>query len=184
MAIHNTVLDAANTSVRAFLTKIGEYYLGRNFNTGTGKAKQDWEIIRDQIFEGKCAYCGKTNSKLQMDHLIMFNREQFGLHHPGNIVPACSNCNTRSKNNRGEYNLWEDHLSYICEQNNEQEKFHPRWKKIKGHISTGQYAYPKLSEEENKTIRIIANDLYSKIKNEFDHVIELYKELDDSFTKR
>ena len=36
MAIYNTASDAANTAVRAFLTKVGEFYLGRTFNTGTG----------------------------------------------------------------------------------------------------------------------------------------------------
>ena len=131
MAGHNTAFDAANTAVRAFLTKIGEYYLGRNFNTGSGKAKADWEKIRDKVFEGKCAYCGTSETKLQADHLVMFNKEQFGLHHPGNIVPSCPKCNSRSKHSSGNYNSWEDHLSFICKQNKELDKFHERWEKIK-----------------------------------------------------
>ncbi|MCH8032460.1 MAG: HNH endonuclease [Bacteroidetes bacterium] len=184
MASHNTVFDAANTAVRAFLTKLGEYYLGRNYNTGSGRAKVEWEKIREIIFEGRCAYCGKRDSKLQVDHLIMFNRTQFGLHHPGNIVPSCSKCNNRSKHSSGSYNNWEDHLSFICERNEEPHKFHERWKKIKLHITEGEFAYPKLTEEEIKAIRIIANDLYESIKTEFYHSIELYKELDSAFSKR
>jgi hypothetical protein len=184
MAGHNTSFDAANTAVRAFLTKIGEYYLKRSFNTSSGKAKADWEKIRDKVFGGKCVYCGKKDIKLQADHLVMFNKEQFGLHHPGNIVPSCPKCNKRSKHSSGVYNNWEDHLSFICEQNNEQNKFHYRWKKIKTHITDGEYAYPKLNEEELKAISIIANDLYEKIKTEFDHSFELYKELDSAFSKR
>lgn len=103
MALYNTYADAANTAVRAFLTEIGEYYWGKSFNTSSGKAKKDWETIRDQIFSGECAYCGKSDSKLQMEHLIMFNRTEFGLHHPGNIVPSCKECNSRSKK-------WTEHI--------------------------------------------------------------------------
>lgn len=41
MAQYNTPFDSANTAVRSFLTKIGELYLGRNFNIGIGRAKSD-----------------------------------------------------------------------------------------------------------------------------------------------
>jgi hypothetical protein len=41
MAIYNTSFDAANTAIRAFLTRVVEYYLGRSFNTGDGKAKAE-----------------------------------------------------------------------------------------------------------------------------------------------
>ena len=87
MAQYNTSYDAANTAVRAFLTKVGELYLGRSFNIGSGRARDDWEKIRDQMFQCRCAYCGMESERLQVEHLIMFNREQYGLHHPGNIVP-------------------------------------------------------------------------------------------------
>lgn len=42
MSIYNTASDASNTAVRAFLTKLGEYYLERSFNTSSGQGKQDW----------------------------------------------------------------------------------------------------------------------------------------------
>jgi len=183
MSLYNTAYDAANTAVRAFLTRIGELYLGRSFNIGSGMAQKDWIKIREIVFENSCAYCGKKELKLQMDHLIMFNRAGFGLHHPGNVVPACSKCNTRSKKATGDYNTWEDHLSWICDKNNEKENFHDRWQRIRNHITEGEYAYPKLTSEEQKAIRIIANTLYKNIKNEFDGAIELYKELDETFTK-
>jgi hypothetical protein len=183
MALYNTTYDAANTAVRAFLTKIGEYYLERPFNTGSGLAKQDWMKIRDEIFEGSCAYCGTSGVKLQMDHLIMFNRQEFGLHHPGNIVPACSSCNKRTKDKNGKYNSWENHLSIICERNNTKNHFFDRWKRIKQHIDEGEFAYPKLTEREYKAIKIIANNLYDRIKTEFEASIELYQELDKEFIK-
>jgi len=40
MTTHNTASDAANTAVRAYLTTLGEKYLGHGFNTGSGKGKQ------------------------------------------------------------------------------------------------------------------------------------------------
>ena len=46
MAIYNTGSDAANTMVRAFLTKIGESYLKHSFNTGSGKGKEIWREIK------------------------------------------------------------------------------------------------------------------------------------------
>lgn len=183
MALYNTNADASNTAVRAFLTQIGELYLQRNFNTGNGRAKKDWENIRDIIFEGKCAYCGTEDEKLQMEHIIMFNRSEYGLHHPGNIIPVCKKCNSRSKREEnGAYCSWEEHLSNICERINQKNEFYDRWKKIKKHITEGEYAYPDLSDEEKKAIQIIANNLYEGIKNEFDNAIKLYKELTQAFT--
>ena len=39
MAVYNTDSDSANTAVRAFLTKVGEYYLNETFNTTSSKKK-------------------------------------------------------------------------------------------------------------------------------------------------
>ena len=36
MTTYNTSTDSANSNVRAFLTKVGEFYLGRSFNTSSG----------------------------------------------------------------------------------------------------------------------------------------------------
>lgn len=183
MSLYNTAFDAANTSVRAFLTKIGEFYLSRSFNTTSGGGQKDWNKIKEVVFGNSCAFCGKNDSKLQMDHLIMFNRTGYGLHHPGNIVPVCKGCNTRSKKTNGEYNSWEDHLSFICELNGEKGNFFDRWNRIKKHVTEGEFAYPKLTSEEEKAIRIIASRLYKNVKDEFDNAIELYQELDSSFSK-
>lgn len=49
MATYNTNSDAANTAVRAFLTKVGEHYLGKSFNTGAGEAKEKWEKTQKKI---------------------------------------------------------------------------------------------------------------------------------------
>lgn len=39
----------------------------------------------------------KLLDKLQIKHLIKYNREEYGLYHPGNVVPICSDCNKRGK---------------------------------------------------------------------------------------
>ncbi|MCK4446246.1 MAG: HNH endonuclease [Candidatus Marinimicrobia bacterium] len=183
MAVYNTPYDSANTAVRAFLTKVGEYYWGKTFNTNTGTSRKIWEKIRDEVFEKKCAYCGSSNSKLLIEHLIMFNREQFGLHHPGNVVPVCSNCNKRRKNKDKKYLNWEDHLEQICRENDDLESFFERKKKIKEHMDEVEFRYPALTEAEQNTIRVIANRLYENIKTENEKSLKMYEELDKAFVK-
>ena len=181
MTVYNTGSDSANTAVRAFLTKVGEFYLGRNFNTASGQGKKDWVRIKDKVFDKKCAYCDDENTKLQIEHLIMFNRAEFGLHHPGNVVPVCSECNKRMKSNK-KYINWEKQLKFICEEKGEIDKFNKRKKKIEEHIKKEKY--PELSKEEKHSIRVIAESLYTNTKSELDKSIELYKELDKAFVKK
>ena len=115
MAVYNTASDSANTAVRAFLTKVGEHYLGYSFNTGSGKGKALWLSIRDSDFNSCCAYCGEKNDKLQIEHVLMFNRTEFGLHHPGNIIPCCKECNKRERLENKSYCNWEQHLTKVCD---------------------------------------------------------------------
>jgi hypothetical protein len=184
MAVHNTSSDAANTAVRAFLTEIGRYYLKRYFNTGSGQALQDWIKIRDVVFEGKCAYCDKSDTKLQIEHLIMFNREEFGLHHPGNVVPVCTSCNKRSKKEDKSFKGWEEHLLFICESNNQKEKFQERLNKIKNHINSEDFKYPILNAEEKSALKIITNNLYESVKNEFTQAVKLFEDLTEAYAKK
>ena len=179
MAIYNTASDAANTAVRAFLTKVGEFYLGNSFNTASGKGKQTWERIRDKVFQGKCAYCGEPNNSLQIEHLLMFNRSEYGLHHPGNIVPCCKSCNKRERKKDKSFTNWTEHLKIICDRNNQKEKFKERKSKIEKNIKAE--GYPNLDEKEKHAIRVIANSLYENIKNESSKSLELYKQLDEAF---
>jgi len=181
VAIYNTSFDAANTAIRSFLTKIGEYYLGRSFNTGNGKAKDDWNRIKIDVFNGKCGYCGEECANPQMDHIIMFNRTEFGLHHPGNIIPACTTCNKRYKKPDHTYFTWEEQLEKICQINGQQGKFSERKEKILSHIRSE--GYPNLSKEEQDAIRIIAESLYKNIHTESDKSLELYKQIHKAFVK-
>jgi hypothetical protein len=184
MAIYNTGFDAANTAVRAFLTKVGEHYLGRTFNTAAGAGRQDWRHIKEEVFNNECAYCGTIKSSLQIEHLVMFNRTEYGLHHPGNVVPCCENCNRRSKREDGTHATWEEHLLNVCQREGAtQEQFDFRRGRILKHINDSDYKYPDLSAEEKHAIRVIANSLYENVKIELGKSLELYKELDLAFVK-
>lgn len=182
MAIYNTSSDAANTAVRSFLTKVGEFYLGHSFNTGSGSGKSDSLRIRDQVFDGCCAYCGDRSDQLQIEHLLMFNRTEYGLHHPGNIVPCCRHCNKRERNDDKTYTNWVEHLKLICIQKNELKLFKER--KLRIETSMMDEKYPNLNEEEQHAIRVIANSLYENIKNESAKSLDLYKQLDQAFVKK
>ena len=182
MTTYNTSGDAANTAVRSLLTKIGEYYLQKSFNTSSGNGKKEWERIKQEVFNNQCAYCNADNQKLQIEHLIMFNRTEYGLHHPGNVVPSCSECNKRYKIDSNKYSSWEEHLAYICKSKNEEDQFEIRLNKIKKHIKDENY--PNLTSEEESAIKVIAQSLYDNIKNEMDKSLNLYKNLDAEFVNK
>ena len=184
MAVHNTDADSANTAVRAFLTKVGEVYLDRGFNTGHGWGKTVWCKIRDDVFGGACAYCGAKGVKLSIEHLIMFNRAEYGLHHPGNVVPVCEHCNKRSKRPDGSYATWEQHLRLVCEQRGQLKNYADRLACIRHHHLEGEFKYPDLSRTENEAIRVIASSLYENIQAEVEKSLALYKELDKAFVKK
>jgi len=178
MAVYNTPSDAANTAVRAFLTSVGEHYLGRSFNTGSGKGKEIWEQIRAN-FNNACAYCA-THTKLQVEHLVMFNRSEYGLHHPGNIVPVCKECNERQKDAQKDYISWEAQLALKCG-GESSDLFEQRRAKILDHIE--RFAYPKLTDQERHAIRVIAESLYENIKSESEKSLSMYRKLDEAFVK-
>lgn len=181
MAVYNTTSDSANTAVRAFLTKVGEYYLGHGFNTASGKGKKLWLTIRDEDFDGQCAYCGTSDEKLQIEHVLMFNRSEFGLHHPGNTVPCCKACNKRERDENKQFCGWEAHLKQVCVRTSQLHMFEQRKQQILAHFE--RYQYPKLTVNEQHAIRVIANSLYENTKLEANKSLELYKQLDEAFVE-
>ena len=176
MAVYNTPSDAANTAVRAFLTSVGEFYYGASFNTGSGKGRQVWLKIQEE-FNNSCAYCG-ADGKLQIEHLVMFNRTEYGLHHPGNIVPVCRNCNEREKDENKQYVSWDTQLQRKSA-SHDPTVVTARRQRIEAHIV--RYQYPNLTDPERKTIAVIAESLYANIKSESERSLALYKKLDDAF---
>lgn len=177
MAIYNTGADSANTMIRAFLTKIGELYLGSSFNTGSGAGKALWESIKDD-FNYSCAYCGNKKDKLTIEHLVMFNRIECGLHHPGNIVPCCSQCNRRKKNDKGEYISWDQQLSLIAKKHSD---YTMRRKKILKHIDAKNY--PKLTKIQKNALKSICEHLYDSTKQELNKSLNLYQSIDTNLLK-
>ena len=178
MAVYNTPSDAANTAVRAFLTSVGEFYLGASFNTASGRGKAIWQqILAD--FSHRCAYCG-SEEKTQIEHLVMFNRSEYGLHHPGNVVPVCRSCNERQKDEKKRYVGWEAQLAARCG-GRESVEFKERLAVIVAHQQ--RYRYPVLSIQERNAIAVIAESLYENIKAESEKSLTMYKKLDRAFVR-
>ena len=114
----------------------------------------------------------------------MFNRVEYGLHHPGNIAPVCKYCNRRKKNRNGKYLSWKKHLEEICRMNDEIEQFETRCNGILNHIGKGKFAYPKLTENEKNSIRVIAESLYHNIVTEIESSLLLYQNITTAFVNR
>lgn len=53
---------------------------------------RDWRKLCHQ-YHWECAYCGRSGLKLTKDHIVPLGKG--GRHSIGNLVPACSRCNTR-----------------------------------------------------------------------------------------
>ena len=111
----------------------------------------------------------------------MFNREEYGLHHPGNIVPLCKDCNKRQKHPGGRYFTWEEQLLQICKNKNEESRYVSSKKKISDHVENERY--PKFTDAEKHAIRVVAEKLYDDIKNQIDGAINFYKDLDQAFVQ-
>jgi 5-methylcytosine-specific restriction endonuclease McrA len=177
VAINSTPSDSANTAVRSFLTAVGQKYYEEVFATNSGKGKVTWgEIVKN--FDGVCAYCNTPGKLIQVEHLVMFNREQCGLHHPGNCVPCCKECNTRKRDPNKNYLSWEKQLLEICE-GKKLKAYKDRHAKISSHIQ--KYKYPDFSIEEKNAIRVIAESLYENVKIEAKKSLDLYNELHKLF---
>jgi 5-methylcytosine-specific restriction endonuclease McrA len=52
---------------------------------------EEWVEIKE-TFGGACAYCLRTDAKLEKDHVIAITRG--GPHTKDNVVPACRSCNS------------------------------------------------------------------------------------------
>jgi hypothetical protein len=95
----------------------------------------------------------------------MFNRTEYGVHHPGNIVPCCRSCNKRERKVDRSFTNRVEHLEIICESRNEHHLISKRKRKIEKSIKDERY--PNLSNEEQHAIRVIANSLYKQLEQAF-----------------
>ena len=107
----------------------------------------------------------------------MFNKEQCGLHHPGNIVPCCIECNKRKKDpETKQFVDWRDHLKSICEA--DKNKFKERKNRIANHIKDREY--PNLTDAEINALRAVAENLYSNTTSGLDSALKLFKQIDNT----
>lgn len=171
MAVNNTPSDAANTAVRAYLTSLGTKYCGYAFNVSSGRGKRVWAEIKDS-FQETCAYCGVSGQRLTMDHLVSFNRVSGGLHHPGNVVPCCSDCNRRKKRDGQEID-WAEHLTEVQARDGFTDSLrNDREQKIRDHIVA--FNYPSLPSDEVAAICTIANSIYEAVSTDVKRGVDLY----------
>ena len=185
MAKNPSPSDAANTAVRFLLRKAGSIDLPSMYDTTRSWGKEAWEDIVSNTFSGRCAYCGRVGLALQVEHLLMTNRTQVGLHHPGNTVPCCKSCNQRSrkKGSRIEYDTWLEHLEKVCIERNEQDKFEDRKNRIVEHMDESKYKLPLNDESAYRAVRFITEDLYTEISHNCNRAVERYKEILDQFVE-
>lgn len=108
----------------------------------------------------------------------MFNRAEYGLHHPGNLVPVCKSCNKRARNAENRYVSWQEHFERVCT-GQPAAVVAMRRARIVEHSE--KYRYPELSLQEKHAIRVIAEALYDNIKAESEKALSMYRKLDQAF---
>jgi 5-methylcytosine-specific restriction endonuclease McrA len=94
-----------------FITDITEQEIRRERDKGRHLRRSRW--WQNRLARGICHYCGGMfpPDQLTMDHLVPVTRG--GKSTPGNVVPACRDCNSRKK-----YLLpieWEEYLEKLKE---------------------------------------------------------------------
>lgn len=160
---------AAATAVRAYLAEIGSVYLGNVYDPKNDSVSEKaWTITMDH-FRQRCAYCNREGNslpkgvKLTREHLIETNQWQCGLHHPGNVIPACSQCNVpRDRSKDGSRVSWEEHLQNLGKKHGwtpatvEKRRLH-----IQKFVDEG--GYPAITEDEMAYLRKTAQKLYRDV---------------------
>ena len=180
MAKNPSPSDASNTAVRFLLRKAGSIHSdGKMYDTTRSWGKNAWEDIVSNTFSGKCAYCGKVGQALEVEHLLMTNRTQVGIHHPGNTVPTCKPCNKRQRKpgSQTEYDSWGEHLEKICESRGEMNHYETRRERIHFHMNESQYKLPLNNEMAQEAVRYITDDLYKEISHNCKRAVERYEDL-------
>ncbi len=137
-------------------------------------------------FRNRCAYCDikeeSLKGNLQREHLISFNKDAGGLHHPGNIVPCCAGCNKRRKED-GQEVKWKTHLMDVVKRDGHSiPALERRQKRIEDHIKN--YEYPDLTDNEVAAIRTIARSLYEAVSTEVKRGTDLYWAIHEAMIRK
>ena len=152
----NAVGNAQNLVIRNILSNLGY----ESFS------KQDWEETMKH-FGNKCVYCG-SDENIECDHAIPINREKLGEHRLGNLVPACSRCN--SKKGSQDYIEFCDNNENIITQINE-------------YMESRNYIPLSVDESKCVNIQIVLQKAHEEIRIAAERYIEMINDLffDDVF---
>lgn len=161
--------NAAATAVRAYLAEIASVYFGGVYDPKTDDlSKKAWNHTRE-FFQKRCAYCNREEKslpkevKITREHLIETNQWQCGLHLPGNVVPACSECNiSRDLSEDGSHVGWEEHLQNLGKKHGwKAATVKKRRRRIQEFVEQG--GYPLISEGEMDYLQETAQKLYRDV---------------------
>ncbi|MEH6995883.1 hypothetical protein V7075_24820 [Neobacillus drentensis] len=119
----------------------------------------EWDELKKN-FKSECCYCGTSEAagaKLTQEHLHMI--KDAGLHHVGNVVPACDECNRERKKVD-----WEGFLKGKCKTEAEYDE---RYNRIKKHIDDYKYEEAvkhDLAKNLNVFVKVFPRFLEENIK--------------------
>ena len=137
------ISDVSNFAVRIFLQKMGEAHdRSKDFSP---YSKKDFKEVKE-YFNNECCFCGNDQIKLTGDHLVPINKTSLGLEAWGNIVPACSDCNSQKHS--------KDWVSFLLNVSGSLGK--QRQKRIEEFIAKYQYS------PDVDAIRIAVEELYEE----------------------
>jgi len=136
--------NSQNSLIRNILSNLGEEFF----------TEKDWEETK-KYFSNKCAYCGKFEDKLVMDHAVPINRESLGEHRIGNLIPSCNSCNSKKSSKN-----FKDFLG------NDKDKIDT----IEKYMSFKNYT-PLIDNEQVKMILEIAYNEVSIISNRYINIL-------------
>ena len=175
--------DSSNNAVRYLLRKAASFHLKSMYNHKTSWGKDAWDEIVTEVFSSECAFCGINaafySKAFELEHIFGLNRTELGLHHPGNTVPVCKECNNRKKVKNIQIH-WEEHLENVCKEKGEEDKIEYRRKRINDHMNEGKWRLPVWSDSEREEIRRYAEDLYEDISDLCNKAVTRYSRLKKS----
>ena len=78
--------------------------MGKEYDRERGLEPFAKKHLREEVlrfFDGRCCFCGEslTPSRVCGDHLVPINKKDLGLDAWGNVVPACTSCNSTKHGN-------------------------------------------------------------------------------------
>ena len=88
--------DVANKAVSMFLHEVSKRIVA---GSDLKVTKPEYADIVEEMFGDGCPYCGNPlrERNLAVEHLDGMNRARIGLHIPGNVAVACTDCNREKR---------------------------------------------------------------------------------------